>query len=1351
MDRKGAGAGMEHSPYFQRAPRVKKAMPTKEVTIHRPQPQPQAPSMSVDQLILPIISTGISLGMFYYISTKMSSSSSSTYVLFMLASAIPMVLSFVYSIVSFFRQKRQYKREMQNREEVYQGHLQNHRNELDDLQQQQAKILSQINPSPIECVKRIRERRSSLWERTPESDDFLKIRIGLGEVPFPLHIQVPSEEAYEVDPLIEQAQQIEKDYRVTSNAPVQLPLFESKVVGIVGSREGIMNMVRLIVLQLVTHHSPNELKMASFYTEEGEEQWDWMRWLPHTWDDERQIRFMAKDQENATALFEQLFSTLNIRKIYKDAEEKQQQSVPIWTFFMSASQFAEEDPLVPLLLKEADTIGACTFLFADRKEALPMQCQLIVEVGEKQATLIHTVAKGKESFDHEEYVFTPDVFPLAEAEKMARLMAPIRLKQSSSEAIPKVVTLFDLFGVKKIEELNLSEKWNKNRYPTSLPVPIGFKAGKKEVILNIHDKIDKNGHGPHGLMAGTTGSGKSEVIQTVIASLAANYHPHDMAFMLIDYKGGGMSNTFEGLPHVIATITNLEDENIIERAKVSLKAELVRRQKLFNKAGNVQHIDEYYQSDYRAKAPLPHLFIVIDEFAQLKKEQPEFMDELISIAAIGRTLGVHLLLATQKPAGVVDDKIWSNSRFRICLRVQDDADSRDMLKIPNASRINVAGRGYLQVGSDEVLDLFQSAWSGAPYMEGEQQESIEVFEVNLNGKKTAEKDESSLKEASSKRKQLDVFNEYVQKVAKDQGITSLQGPWREPLPNDLFLEELMPVKNWTAAEWNETKHWLQPIVGKVDDIQTQQQYALRINLQEGHLTVYGMPGTGKTTFVQTLALSLALTHAPKDLHLYIIDFGKMLKDFAPLPHVGAIIQEEEAEKMTRLFKFLLTELTRRKELFAEIGAKTLSSYRQSGGEHIPAIIVLLDGYLSFRNTFPDENEELELLLREGANMGMYFILTANKVMDIYEKIRSNIPSAISYELADSTDYYYAVGRLQKAPSHLPAGRAFAKGNIPPLMFQTALTSRGTTEAERTEALRQWIKMIKESWSGPKAASVPVLPEQISLKSLLMSEQSGDNQFAVGLDTETLLPHYFSLNDGPNVLVSGRMEGGVTTSLNTMLLSMAYKLSPEELTVYLIDADPTPDGIMAYRKLPHVKDIGYDVQSIERILGTVQTAISIRTANTFFLDEQVESPVLEEKPKIVVIIDNIEKLVGLMSFDNLIQSSLEEILKNNKGKDCLVLIGGESGYLSNSYDSGVSEIKKISSGFLLGTTAHDDLQLFNIRLPHHEKDKELSEGEGFFYRRKHTRMKLAYPYMGHDTAEEWVRELQTKWSGSYSSL
>ena len=305
--------------------------------------------------------------------------------------------------------------------------------------------------------------------------------------------------------------------------------------------------------------------------------------------------------------------------------------------------------------------------------------------------------------------------------------------------LPDMITFLDMYGVDRIEHLNPLIRWKENNPTVSLSAPVGVDTTGELFTLDLHEKYQ----GPHGLVAGMTGSGKSEFIITYILSMAVNYHPDEVAFILIDYKGGGLTGAFEDkekgikLPHLAGTITNL-DGAAVKRSLISIQSELRRRQAVFNEARKVSNegtMDIYkYQKLYRDKVvtePVPHLFIISDEFAELKTQQPEFMEQLISAARIGRSLGVHLILATQKPSGVVDDQIWSNTRFRVCLKVQDKSDSNDMIKRSDAAELSHTGRFYLQVGFNEYFAKGQSAWCGATYYEDGNNEQMRPVSVSV--------------------------------------------------------------------------------------------------------------------------------------------------------------------------------------------------------------------------------------------------------------------------------------------------------------------------------------------------------------------------------------------------------------------------------------------------------------------------------------------------------------------------------------------------------------------------------------------------------------------------------------------
>lgn len=1339
---------------FQRAPRMKQELPRAVVEIHQPPQTPAPPSFSFISLIVPIVMTAGTIGLYLYMNSSGNSHSNSNWFVYQLVFTMMMTLSYIIPFFVYLSQKRKYKRELIEREEKYRANLQKHRAELQKHIKRQETLLRKWNPAPRQCMKKIIERDSSLWERSPHDPDFLALRLGNGELPSSVKVLAPKQNGYEQDPLIEEAGQLVRDFEKISDVPVLIPLNKAPIVGVVGDRASIFTSMRSLVIQLVTHHSPDEVKIVSFYSEEESDQWNWIRWLPHVWDDQRRMRYLASKPSEARELVDYLYEILKRR--YNKPEAKDEPELPYWVFLVSDPSLIENE--LHLLLEESAKVGVRTLFLADSREALPMQCHAVLEVHESEGTLKETNYLHKEGEEKWEYSFQPDYVSLDMADKIARALAPVHLKANKSGEIPQVLTLFDLLEAKRLEDLNVMHRWNKNRLPNTLPVSVGVSGTGKKIHLNIHDKIERKGHGPHGLIAGTTGSGKSEVIQSLVASLALNYHPHDVVFLLIDYKGGGMSNTFAGLPHLVGSITNL-DGNLIERAKVSLKAELMRREKIFKDAGNIQHIDEYYKSAHSKKHPLPHLVIIIDEFAELKKEEPEFMNELISIAAKGRTLGVHLILATQKPSGVVDDKIWSNSRFRICLRVQDEADSREMIKISDAAWITTPGRGYFQVGSNELLELVQFAWSGAPYRPeiSQSQEAAVVKEVTLTGQRINRSSQAlSLKNMGDDhtKKQLHVLVDYLSKQAETLGIQPLGGPWLPPLPKQIFLEELLHQRErgWDGQAWQPVDTWLKPVIGLADDPANQNQEPLSIPLEEGHLPVYGMPGTGKTTFVQTMLLALALDHSPEDVHMYVLDFGHMFRDFADLPHMGSIIRDDESDRVKRLFRFLLQEMSRRRDQIAQSGAKTFSAYRKSLSEPIPAIVVVIDGYLNFKNTFEEENNVLEQLLRVGGSFGIHFIITANQITDMYDRVRNNFSLGVSFELADPSDYYFAVGRIKTPPVNLPEGRGFVKGNVPPLEFQTALPSKGRDDIERARTLRQLVQAISDSWRGKRPKVIETLPDTIELQELLSKHAKDPNQselfplqVPVALSMEDLTPYYVNLKDGPYFVVGGSIEGGKTSFLQTWILSLAYFNPPTKIEIYAVDFRPSVRGLSAIMGIPHMKGYASDETELAELLQKIESMLNKRVKSKVLpvSEEMIESG--ENDPAIFLVIDDADYFIRrLNNYD--LKNSLNHIVSQGRNKNFYMAIAGTPSNFPYSSDDWLSEIKGMETGFLFASLDPSDLSFFKIPTSEARvytsgsNPKTLRPGEGYFAKRRYEKIKGALPFSQKFSPAQWVRFL-----------
>lgn len=472
-----------------------------------------------------------------------------------------------------------------------------------------------------------------------------------------------------------------------------------------------------LIIRIVALHSYDELKIVIIADENNKEQWEVLKWLPHMWDNDKNVRYFCTNIGEAKEI-----SSYLEKEFYERSSNKTEAiAAPYYLIVNTSRNIAEKIDIVEMMLKSKTNFGFSIINVDNSINNLPKESSMVIEIDERISKIY-----DKNDISGRQTEFVADIGIGNELSEVVKAAANIKMDiADQTYSLPNVITFLEMFGVNKIEHINPLMRWKENNPTISLAAPIGVDTMGELFYLDLHEKFQ----GPHGLVAGMTGSGKSEFIITYILSMAANYHPDEVAFILIDYKGGGLTGAFEDeekgikLPHLAGTITNL-DGAAVKRSLISIQSELRRRQAIFNNARRVSNegtMDIYkYQKLYRDKVvtePVPHLFIISDEFAELKSQQPEFMEQLISTARIGRSLGVHLILATQKPSGVVDDQIWSNSRFRVCLKVQDKADSNDMIKRPDAAELSNTGRFYLQVGFNEFFALGQSAWCGAPYNE----------------------------------------------------------------------------------------------------------------------------------------------------------------------------------------------------------------------------------------------------------------------------------------------------------------------------------------------------------------------------------------------------------------------------------------------------------------------------------------------------------------------------------------------------------------------------------------------------------------------------------------------------------
>ena len=959
----------------------------------------------------------------------------------------------IWAVVNSAYNKKEEKESEESRVSKYLEYMVRVEEKLKNKTEYNRLVLAEQYPSSGELLEFTTSNTRRLWEKSSTHEDFLSLRLGAGDMPSPNEIEDAKEDlGSEHDPLNDHIEELKEKFDILRQVSVAVSLYDHRLLGVVsGDEEKRDQLMRILALQIAALHPYTDVRMCYVFPGRDLEKMEYTRWLPHTYTPDGKLRMIVCDSK---AMGDVMYYLSDVIRERLEAEEnrknkeEEEKVLPHYVVFISDISMIEGEPVSKYLLDPPKNAGVSVIFSADAIDKLPSHCNTIVQWEKDYSGCYNTLSKFEE---REGVAF--DRVSLAEMDVFSRQLSNFKVRENASNAaIPDMLTFLDMYKTSRVEDLDMYHKWLENRTYESMRSLIGQKAGEQPVYLDIHEKY----HGPHGLVAGTTGSGKSETLQTYILSLVLNYHPHEVAFILIDYKGGGMAQSFIGLPHLAGVITNLGG-NQTTRALLSINAEIKRRQRIFNEY-KIKHIDAYIEL-YRngeAEEPMPHLLIIADEFAELKKEQPEFVRALVSAARVGRSLGINLILATQKPSGVVDDEIWSNTRFRICLRVADKQDSNEMLKRTDAAYITGTGRGFLQVGNDEIFDEFQSGWSGAPYtpeIPFSDDSKAKAMIIGLTGKPEAVKKKKKKKGDNVKKfTQLDAMVQYAAKLAEENHIKPLRQIWLPP-PKLLYLEDM-------KLTWDEKQMKLP--IGLADDPQNQRQFPVYLDfIRDGHLLICGSAGSGKTSLVQTIFYGAALHYTAKQVNFYIADFSsRTMTAFAGLPHTGCICMEGDDEKIQQMMGFAEEELDSRKKSFSQKGMGSYRDYRESYSD-VPAIFLVIDNYPAFSDSYEQYESTLIQLSREGASYGIYLILTCNNSGDIRSRILQNITKGIGLQLADRFEYDSVIGmRSEILPDDRTTGRGLIKEGVP-LEFQAALPVKASQGESMMLAIREKLKALTE--------------------------------------------------------------------------------------------------------------------------------------------------------------------------------------------------------------------------------------------------------------------------------------------------
>lgn len=1278
---------------FSRQPRFLPEIPGGEVEIPNPPMAYEKPEISWFIILLPP-------AVMLIITVIIALSAQSIY---MLLSVAMTIMTMIGSVVGATSQIKKYKKKKNEREKKYLQLMADLKAELSIAREKQVKAINEINPDPKTCLERIGRIDSKLWERNPSYNDFLSLRVGIGSMPSTVKVKYTKQQlVLDNDPLAEEPQKLALEFQQVNNVPVCINLFSAEICGIAGEEQKTLELLRVAILQLVTHHGYDDVKLILLLKEDSLAKWDWVRYLPHVWDNEFRTRFLLCGRAIAHQTLGELYDTLKGRELRANKTGQVENNLPHYVFVVEDKSLLENEVINKYLYNGSKNIGVSTIFVEQNRAYLPMNCKVVIN-------LQGSTGEYADKESGQKTIFILDSVEYKELERAARKLAPLRIKQSNASfTLPTSITLMEMLKAKKVEEIDVLSKWQRNRTYKGMSVPIGARAGGELFNLDIHE----TGFGPHGLVAGTTGSGKSELLQSIIISLAINFHPHDVAFVLIDYKGGGMADVFRGMPHLVGTITNLGGNQTV-RALVSIKSELQRRQRIFSEFG-VNNIDKYQKLYHNggAKEPIPHLIMIADEFAELKAEQPEFMKELVSTARVGRSLGVHLILATQKPAGVVDDQIWSNSKFKICLKVQDETDSKDVIKRPDAAMIKEPGRAYIQVGNDEIFEMFQSTWSGADYDPngelGRKENDVKrIYKVLLNGKTEQvypiDEEKIAKDELPS---QLKAMVDHITLQATNNNIKTLKGPWLPPLPEVVYMDNLYQYGlgfNYETGEWSGNQALAKPYIGLVDNPREQIQTPLPLDFAaEGHLFVYGAPGTGKTVLVSALCLSLAHLYSPSEVNIYIMDFGgTALKQFADLPHCGGVMTIEQETKINQFVLFIFRVIEERKKLFEKCRAENFNAYRVKSTQIMPAIFIMIDNYFALSETYELIDEQMMTLAREGAKFGIFLVATATNATLVRYKFAVNFKMAISLQLTEKAEYDNIVGRTEGLePSPVP-GRGLVRGK-PPLEFQTALPQ---FKDKDTEEIISTFKSFADKNKFAKAVSIPEMPDKVYIHNL--NESVKDDTLAIGLNDQDLQPVFVNFRINPTIMIAGDIQTGKSTILVSWITMLADILG-DKVRIYAQDSSTM--GIYSVLNrvnvtdLSQVEDMYSFIENLKAEIDRRREQINDYRRNNKNLDELYESWQL-----LVFVFDNLSDFTDTGDYS--LKEVLERIVKKEHGLKIAVVAAGNTSDLANNYDGFGKAVREAQCGILLGSLK--DQNLFGARLPYGNPEKEFGLGDGYF--------------------------------------
>ncbi len=991
-----------------------------------------------------------------------------------------------------------------------------------DAINEQTMILKSNYYSYEDCQRIIMNRSSELFNRSYESDDFLMARLGIGVVPLVAKVSFQkSDFTMDSTKLEDRASRLIDANKYIKDVPYAISLKDKNVLAFIIDNSYFDDYIRGILVQLLAFHSYFDLKLVVL-TNENSSVFNPIKASSHCWTDDHSFRYYANSLDDAQIISASLTKIFHSRVGKDDALI----NAPYYLILSDNINLYRNLDIIKDVISNGYAVRFGLCMFDTKTKNIPKDCLDFVSISKDAGTYFRSKMDSSGMIH-----FTPEFVDSAKVniDQCFSLLnnIPMRSFNSDDGSLPDNYGFLEMFNVGNVQQLNADVRWKDSNLINSLAAPIGIDSNGNVLYLDLHEKH----HGPHGLIAGMTGSGKSEFIVTYILSLAVCYRPDEVQFVLIDYKGGGLAGAFENrktgikLPHLVGTITNL-DKSEMNRTLVSIKSELQRRQKLFNKAKeslDTGNIDIYkYQKLHREgllKESLSHLFIICDEFAELKAQQPDFMDELVSAARIGRSLGIHLILATQKPSGVVDDQIWSNSKFKVCCKVQTTEDSNEMIRRPDAAFLKESGRFYLQIGYDEYFVKGQSAYSGNAYVptstvKSKLDNSISFLNNTGEVYRSVVKKNDDVLTNKSKDMGEELINvlRYLISLAKEKGYPNQQ-LWLDNIPSVIYYQNVI-----AKYGVNSKPYYIDPVIGEYDDPQNQRQGYVSLNLSsKGNTFIVGTSGSGKTSLLSTMIYSTVITHNSEEVNIYVLDFGaERLKIFSQAPQVGEVLVATDGEKIKFLFYKVIDEIAMRKEYFSTYGG-SFEQCVSDGKVPFPTMIIVINDNDVFKEMFSDfYDDTFPSIVRDCNKFGIIFVITAVTIGSLGYSVENSFQQKIVLKLTDPSDYVLFFDSTKMVPASNPGRGLVSLDQV--YEFQTCLVF---PEKEYEKALNYVFSELNRSING-KAKPVPIVPSYVTLNDVIVDKkQLILSSIPIGIDINTAQIRSFNFDNLVNFVYSSQ--------------------------------------------------------------------------------------------------------------------------------------------------------------------------------------------------------------------------------------